>query len=389
MTIPALISQPFGNPLNAVNLLRDLSYLNPFAYSPSGLLDRIPLDCPDLPRYTVNIPATDFCTNAFVCVTGSAVLVLVAGTNGDQVPNLLSTWISGSVDSLIPGVNLTFAQAARYIKANISLQWLTQGQDWFLAGHSFGGAIVEVLARIVQTTFNPNSLTVWTFGAPRPGDAVFQDSVDQVNLFRYFNDTDPVPEVPPHTPEAPLLHFALPNRVAANLNRQVQPNGGIRVAQNGSFTYTNEQTLPLSINEPSLLAWALGSQCFSAQAHAPTEYANRLALAAQSVSVSPPMSINRNPIPPEPEVDLTVRDIGRLIDQAVDRLPQPVPAGLPTFTPQAGKSPPRATIHHHRAGWGVWYAGSMVQLMRTKREARAAARSINAANRATTRLTAT
>lgn len=65
-----------------------------------------------------------------------------------------------------------------------------------VAGHSLGGVLAVLFADDMRRS-NKVSPTVYTFGAPRIGDAVFSKSIDSSQIFRIYNTGDPVTRVPP------------------------------------------------------------------------------------------------------------------------------------------------------------------------------------------------
>lgn len=65
------------------------------------------------------------------------------------------------------------------------------GRAPLLAGHSLGGALAVLAAARL-----PRVRAVYTFGAPRVGDAAFRDALD-LPLHRVVNNNDLVPRLPP------------------------------------------------------------------------------------------------------------------------------------------------------------------------------------------------
>jgi len=70
----------------------------------------------------------------------------------------------------------------------------------FVTGHSLGGALATlVFARLAVDSTRPVP-TLYTFGCPKVGDSVFARELDRLypeRLFRFVNDTDIVPQLPP------------------------------------------------------------------------------------------------------------------------------------------------------------------------------------------------
>jgi hypothetical protein len=372
---PAIFTPPWDSPANALACLNALRPVDP--WNPNLSL---------VPRYqstvfpastvtSVTIPKTSNTPYAYWLFSADNVVLVVGGTDGTHVPGLLLAWLNRSVASSPIGALQPFVTSCNELLQAPSPTFIGPGLKWWLIGHSFGGAICQVMANLVAQTMSPQSVIGWTFGSPRPGTDQFQLLSRGVLLYRYFNAEDVVALVPPHTNEGPILHFPLPDQSALFVNRQVQLPNGRSIAVDGTITNTESSSVPLPIVEPSLAAWISGSNFWQAQSHNPTEYIRRLLLSP--APASPSMGPNRTPpaMLEQPE-DITVRALHQMVDAAIAALPsQTVPQQLPIIL----ASPPgsRYTIRHRRGGWGVWFMGSMVALSRTKRAARKIARAGN------------
>src|SRR5690606_124377 len=64
-----------------------------------------------------------------------------------------------------------------------------------VCGHSLGGAIALLLAEYLRRYWSEN-LQLYTFGAPRAGNATFVESAKDLVHHRLVNHNDPVPGVP-------------------------------------------------------------------------------------------------------------------------------------------------------------------------------------------------
>lgn len=380
MGYPAVFSPPWDSPSNAIACLNALAPVDPWAPNLSVASNLATQIFPEGFSTVTTIPKTSITPYAYWIFNGSNVMLVVGGTDGTQVPSLLSSWLSGQTAGVPAGALQAFYNSCLQLFNSAPPGRIGNGLNWWLIGHSFGGAVVEVMARIAAQLYSPASVYAWTFGSPRPGTDQFQTLQQGVNLYRFFNAEDVVAVVPPHTNEGPLLHFALPDSAALFVNRQVQIPNGRRIAADGTITNTEETTVPFPIVEPSLAAWVLGLNIWQAQSHSPAEYRRRLLL-----SPAPPANpIGPNRTPPsqwEPPLDISVRLLHRQVDEAINRLPTPtIPNGLPVMI---GASPAsRYSIRHRRGGWGVWYQGNMVAFSRTKRGARKIARTGNMVNKA-------
>jgi triacylglycerol lipase len=111
-------------------------------------------------------------------------------TLSDDVPGLLH---SGFANALGDGVT----EQMRDALAN-----LVGGEETrlFLTGHSLGGALAVVAAALLHFHFHRKVAGVFTYGQPRVGNPSFSAAFDHALgpvTFRYVNDMDVVPHVPP------------------------------------------------------------------------------------------------------------------------------------------------------------------------------------------------
>ena len=76
-------------------------------------------------------------------------------------------------------------------------------------GHSLGGAVATIAANWIANN-KPQTVKLYTFGAPKPGLMMFANSatrkIRKQNIFRVYHATDPVPM----TPLFPFMHAPLP-----------------------------------------------------------------------------------------------------------------------------------------------------------------------------------
>lgn len=82
-------------------------------------------------------------------------------------------------------------------------------------GHSLGGAVASLAAEWMRSTKNFTNVKLYTFGAPKPGMALFSSAITSGlgsdNIYRTYNATDPVPMIPlfpfVHPPYRDYGHF--------------------------------------------------------------------------------------------------------------------------------------------------------------------------------------
>ncbi|WP_137807302.1 lipase family protein [Pseudomonas sp. G(2018)] len=70
------------------------------------------------------------------------------------------------------------------------------GQKLLICGHSLGGAVALLLAEMLRRRTENYTLQLYTYGAPRAGDANFVKGAEPLVHYRIVNHNDPVPSVP-------------------------------------------------------------------------------------------------------------------------------------------------------------------------------------------------
>ncbi len=74
----------------------------------------------------------------------------------------------------------------------------------YFTGHSLGGALAVLAASVFPAK------AVYTFGAPKTGDAVFADSLKNARIYRFENDRDIITTVPPSAIPFDFCHVGVP-----------------------------------------------------------------------------------------------------------------------------------------------------------------------------------
>jgi len=122
---------------------------------------------------------------------GAFAALVFRGTSGN-----LTNWLVNLDMVLCPwplggNVHRGFKTALMGIWDTISAALETVNKPLFYTGHSLGGA----LATLAASLRHPSA--VYTFGAPRMGDAAFAGTLAKVPVFNVFNPRDIVTELPP------------------------------------------------------------------------------------------------------------------------------------------------------------------------------------------------
>lgn len=118
-------------------------------------------------------------------------VVVFRGTDGPadwrtNVKTVLTAWPQGGA------VHAGFKSALDDVWPDLDEALDNLAAPIFYTGHSLGGA----LAMLAASRRPP--LAVYTFGAPRAGDARFAETLADVTAFRVVNRRDTVPSTPPH-----------------------------------------------------------------------------------------------------------------------------------------------------------------------------------------------
>ncbi len=168
-------------------------------------------------------------TQAFVATSPDLVLISFRGTEsrGDWLHNVNLPWRTRSYGVVHRG----FLGAFQAVESRLRSALLSsEGKRVILTGHSLGGAIATVMAAEWQGFLAP--AMVVTFGQPAVGKGAFRMFYQQYyagKFFRFVNDDDIVPRVPPgYEHVGRLLHFDAEGKLQ---HGQVLPEGSVGAAE--------------------------------------------------------------------------------------------------------------------------------------------------------------
>ncbi|WP_233902684.1 type VI secretion system tip protein TssI/VgrG [Vibrio owensii] len=69
-------------------------------------------------------------------------------------------------------------------------------KDFYVCGHSLGGAGALLISALLKQYFSPNTLRLHTYGMPRTGTHTFVKNYNSIVHYRHVNNHDLVPQVP-------------------------------------------------------------------------------------------------------------------------------------------------------------------------------------------------
>ncbi|MHC8336613.1 lipase family protein [Pseudomonas sp. HLT2-19-2] len=152
-------------------------------------------------------------TQAFITHHDELILVSVRGTN--------ELWADGLRDAHAQQVPFEEGEGkvhnGFYGAAMVAypfvvsyLEKFYSGQKLLITGHSLGGAVALILSEMLRRNQRYElDIVLYTYGAPRAGDATFIESAQPLNHHRIVKHNDPVPSVPAtwmNTPSVPMYY---------------------------------------------------------------------------------------------------------------------------------------------------------------------------------------
>jgi len=312
------------------------------------------------------------------------VTILVGGTSGQMhLTELLQGWNNPTIgpDAQF-GASGGFAHAARVIVDTLGAPEILAGNNLYLVGHSYGGAVCQALATLLMNAAAPIR-GIWSYGAPRPGTMVLQRRIQTLNHHRWFNDDDPVRWIPPHSEEATIVDTLGRASLVIGANRQVQTSTGYMLTALGDMSPDAGEPTALHAVGLSIVNWCTDAYGFRSVNHAPTEYRRRF---QQALTIKPDgPSVPRRQQEEQPGT-LRPREVEQQQEEAVELIVVQLANPSTPISREVRSYPdyvPNLKYKRRKAGpiWVVKYGQATVDIGPGKRAAGRKARARNKAER--------
>lgn len=221
---------------------------------------------------------------AFFCITDAfnMYLVLDGITTWEQGFNIAEGYRGGLLTSTIEPYNAYYENATTAILSQIKGAGINWPPQIWCGGWSLGGVVGSMMP--AYSKLDPPAWmtsTVHSYGSPRPGGRQLAHRINgSTKLYRWMNDNDPVPMVPPRVRDFPIVAAMFGVHGALRAQNFVHPPGGFSLWPNGTGV---AQELPRTAQASftmSLAQWLFDWDNNNPADHHITEYVRRLGLRA-------------------------------------------------------------------------------------------------------------
>jgi len=174
-----------------------------------------------------------------------------------------------------------FAAALQVESLILDAGYINQGEFYFV-GHSFGGAVCEVLAGRMRGNRPDVLVNMLTFGAPIAGDSRLAALLASCRQRNFCIPTDPVPGMPPRGTNLLSLLSILVGGLFSQWFNLVPPGNRVLLLDDGTQKETDDEFLEFFTQEELANLIAAASSVPFAAAHAMSNYLLRVKLSCMS-----------------------------------------------------------------------------------------------------------
>lgn len=180
-----------------------------------------------------------------VAVVNDTLLLWLTGTTNAQEAAAQAFFFgSGPVELGLFAASAVYSAAALTVADLLTAAGVSDASRIVLAGHSYGGAVVDVLAAIMLIADPDRNIELLTIGAPKPGDRRLIDILNPLRQTHYANERDPIPFLPPQGMDLAGLNPIVNLALAANWRLFARPRHTVLISEGGTLTEVVSDQLP-------------------------------------------------------------------------------------------------------------------------------------------------
>lgn len=199
--------------------------------------------------------------------------VISLGIDGTtQIPALLASWTGTTTPDQAGNV---FNAAALLFVASVPTSLVGSWLSVVLVGHSYGGAQMHWMAKLLRgtTDINGGTLFVYTYGAPKEEVRGGQFGSSGIYYRRMFTSQDPVPKLPPGPGDMGSVWVLVGVPTARKWERWFHWWQGYFINSDGSMGLSdNSATLQNQAFVLTLASWISGGTAFGSPDHSLLSY---------------------------------------------------------------------------------------------------------------------
>jgi pimeloyl-ACP methyl ester carboxylesterase len=219
-------------------------------------------------------PGTIFATSP------NQVIVIVSGTsNASQWALQIAYGTVAPVDVGGFKTSAIWNSAAEAILQRMEAAGLPADREIVFVGHSYGGAVAQILAARVHMADPMRRIQLLTFGAPVAGNAELGNHLASVNQVHYVNTGDPVANLPPSGDLLKAVSPVVPAFILSGWRQMDPPRNLILLQADGSMEGNPNSTMSWGSAWEIVRKLVAGDPITVALPHLPAAYRDRLDLA--------------------------------------------------------------------------------------------------------------
>lgn len=207
-------------------------------------------------------------------------IVCIAGTsNFNQAMDYVLNTLTGVLDQGTWSTNATWLSAAVAVHARVVALGADPAGRIILSGHSYGGAVGEVMGLQYRDANASRAIECLTFGAPKPADVRGARILGTCRTVRVVNVDDPIPTLPPSRQTMAPFVLVIPAPLINLWTVLTQPLGQLLVGVDGQLTESEPEVIDYGFLLLVVVYVVSGTPIPFPFPHSSAEYVRRLELA--------------------------------------------------------------------------------------------------------------